>query len=161
MWHNINICNIKEAFAAAGAEAAAEFLFRIVLPDNTSAVPAVCIVPAPCRAVPPVPALLSVRLVFPGIINPPTSVMNVRRAVRPVLLLPAVPRVNPDIRCHRENALNRVIPGVLPAIRQRENAIHANPDILKTVWANVWLVRPGAAAVPVRQAVPNARPVTR
>lgn len=87
--------------------------------------------------------------------------MNVRRAVRPVLLLPAVPRVNPDIRCHRENALNRVIPGVLPAIRQRENAIRANPDILKTVWANVRLVRPGAAAVPVRQAVPNARPVTR
>lgn len=59
------------------------------------------------------------------------------------------------------NALNRVIPGVLPAIRQRENAIHANPDILKTVWANVWLVRPGAAAVPVLQAVPNARPATR
>lgn len=136
-------------------------LFRPVLPDSTSAVPAACIVPAPCPGVRLVPALLSARLVFPVIINPAASVMNVRQAVRHVLPPPTVPLVKPDIRCRPENVLNRVIRGVLPVIRQRESAIRANPAILKTVWANARLVRPGAAAVPMRPAVPNARPVTR
>lgn len=159
MWHNINICNIKQAFAAAGAEEAAAFPFRPVLPDNTSAVPAACIVPAPCRGVRLVPALLSVRLVFPGIISPAVNVPNVPQGVRPVLRQRHARPAIPDIRCHRENASNRVIPTVLPVIRQRANVIRVKPVISKILWANVRLARQGAAVVPTRPAVPNARPV--